>query len=236
MAVAVPHTLVTLYDIVSRPGATPVTTPAVLTVAMVVLALVQVPPVTASARVPVDPTHTTDAPVMVPASGSGFTVTACIAIADPHMLVTVYLIVSTPAATPVTIPVDPTVASVVLALLHAPPVVASASIIVSPAHTDDPPVMLPATGKALTVIGALMRHPVGNVYVIVSRPASTPDTTPVEEPTTAIVVRLLLHVPPEGVELSVTVAPAHTWVVPVIADGKGFTVTTAVARHPDDNA
>jgi len=45
--------------------------------------------------------------------------------------------VSVPAAKPVTIPVEPTEAMLVLPLLHTPPVVASANVVVLPAHNAE---------------------------------------------------------------------------------------------------
>jgi hypothetical protein len=52
---------------------------------------------------------------------------------------------------------------------------------------------------------------------------------PVEGPIVATVVLLLVHVPtPDGSD-NVVVLPAHTVSVPVIADGKGLTVTNVVA-------
>lgn len=61
-------------------------------------------------------------------------------------------------------------------------------------------------------------------------PTLIPETMPVEDPTTAIAVELLLHVPPGVLLLSVVVLPLHTSVVPVIAAGNGFTVTVAVVK------
>lgn len=55
----------------------------------------------------------------------------------------------------------------------------------------------------------------------------TPLTMPVDEPTVALPL-LLVQVPPPT-SVKVVVAPAHTVVLPVMADGKVFTVTTAVA-------
>ena len=59
-------------------------------------------------------------------------------------------------------------------------------------------------------------------------PAATPRASPVEEPIVATEVVPLVHVPPPGVELNVLVLPIHTAIVPVIAVGNGFTVTTAI--------
>lgn len=46
-----------------------------------------------------------------------------------------------------------------------------------------------------------------------------------------VAVLELLHVPPVVVDVSVAVAPVHTDVDPLIADGVGFTVTILVTRH-----
>src|SRR3569833_1521277 len=59
-------------------------------------------------------------------------------------------------------------------------------------------------------------------------------TIPLEDPTVAIVTLLLVHVPPPGMPVSVTVLPAHI-VVPAAYPrirGVGFTVTTVVAKQP----
>ena len=59
--------------------------------------------------------------------------------------------VAVPADTPVTVPVLPTVATVVVVLLQAPPVVASLNPVVDPAQTVAVPVIVPADGNGLTV-------------------------------------------------------------------------------------
>ena len=56
-----------------------------------------------------------------------------------------------PPDTPVTIPVLPTVAIPVAPELHVPPVTASVSAVVIPAHTVAVPVTVPALGAAFTV-------------------------------------------------------------------------------------
>ncbi len=67
-----------------------------------------------------------------------------------------------PAVTPVTTPVDPTVAVAVLLLLHVPGVVASVRLVVAPfAHTLNVPVM--PEGRALTDTLAVILQPVGIV-------------------------------------------------------------------------
>ena len=58
-----------------------------------------------------------------------------------------------------------------------------------------------------------------------------PVTTPVDAPTVATVVLLLLHVPPPVASESVVVRPEHTVLVPFITKGSGFTVATAFAAQ-----
>ena len=70
------------------------------------------------------------------------------------------------------------------------------------------------------------------VYWMLAVPAATPVTTPVRVPTVAMDVLRLLHVPPVAVSISVEVVPTQNDVVPVIADGVEFTVTTTVAAVP----
>lgn len=65
-------------------------------------------------------------------------------------------------------------------------------------------------------------------------PVAIPVTIPKPE-TVATAVLLLLHIPPAVASLRAIVAPAHTVVGPVIADGKGFTVTTVVMLQPVPN-
>ena len=67
--------------------------------------------------------------------------------------------------------------------------------------------------------------------MIVLVPTDTGETVPVPEPIVAIPVLLLLQVPPPP-SLNVVVDPRHTVVVPLMADGSAFTVTTVVAVHP----
>lgn len=67
--------------------------------------------------------------------------------------------------------------------------------------------------------------------MIVVLPAPTPVTTPLEDPTVAMPVLLLLHVPPDVPSASAVAEPTHAVVVPVIAC-IGFTVTIAVMLQP----
>lgn len=83
-----------------------------------------------------------------------------------------------PARTPVTIPVVlPTVAMLVLPLIHVPVPVASDKVAVSPSHTVRVPLTL--AGRGFTVTTVVMEHGPGNaVIVMVAVPAAIPVTTP----------------------------------------------------------
>ena len=72
---------------VAVPTATPVTSPDGLTKADT-LPLHHMPPGEASVNGVDEPTQTEEAPLMVPATGSGLTVAMVVATAVPHMLVT----------------------------------------------------------------------------------------------------------------------------------------------------
>ena len=65
--------------------------------------------------------------------------------------------VAVPAATPVTIPDVPIVATPVLLLAHVPPLVVEDRVVVDPAHTEVVPVI--AAGSAFTVTVAVLLHP-----------------------------------------------------------------------------
>ena len=56
-----------------------------------------------------------------------------------------------PAESPVITPVLPAVATLVLLLLHVPPLVRSDKVIVAVGQTTDGPVIVPADGVVLTV-------------------------------------------------------------------------------------
>ena len=73
---------------VSAPAVTPVTTPALLMVALPLLAA-HVPPLTASASVIALPAHTAAAPVMAPAFTEELIVIALVAEEEPQLLLTV---------------------------------------------------------------------------------------------------------------------------------------------------
>ena len=90
-AIEVPQLLVTIYFMVAVPAALPVTNPVLeFTVATRVLLLFQVPTlVLLLENVAVARTQTVEAPLTVPAFGSGFTVTSFDAVDVPQLLVTV---------------------------------------------------------------------------------------------------------------------------------------------------
>ena len=69
--------------------------------------------------------------------------------------------------------------------------------------------------------------------MMVAVPGALPVTTPLVEPTVAILALLLLQVAPLPPAASVSVIenPTHTMPGLVIADGKGFTVTGTVIRQ-----
>ena len=71
------------------PVALPLTTPPVVTLAIALLLLLQVPPLTVEVRVLVAPVQMAVVPLMVPADAAGLTVIACVAVAVPHALLTV---------------------------------------------------------------------------------------------------------------------------------------------------
>ena len=70
------------------PNAIPETTPVLLIVATAVLLLLQLPPVAPSVKEVDEPAQTAAAPLIVPADGSGLTVTICVAAAVPQLFVT----------------------------------------------------------------------------------------------------------------------------------------------------
>ena len=133
------------------PDVSPFTTPDVPIVATTVFVLLHTPPLAASVNAVDELAQTLTVPLMVPAAGNGLTVTAWVAAVVTLPLVTVYDIVVVPEVRPLTTPEVPTVATMVLVLLHAPPVAASANAVDKPAHTVAVPVIVPAPGAGLTV-------------------------------------------------------------------------------------
>ncbi len=66
-------------------------------------------------------------------------------------------------------------------------------------------------------------------------PIAMPETRPDETPIVATAVLLLAHVPPVTALVSVFDPPVQTVFMPVIAGGKGFTVTIIVDIQPVEN-
>lgn len=201
---------------VTLPAATPVITPALVTVAKEVLLLAQVPPVVGD-RVAVLPTQTVAG---AETTGSAFTVTAVVVLLQP-VEVTVKVNVTLPGAIPVMTPAFVTVAIAGLLLTQVPPVVGD-KVLVLPTQTEAGAV---TTGKALTVteVVVLLQPVEVSVKVNVTVPAASPVTSPALL-MVALVGSLLAHVPPEfGVRL--IVLPIQTEVGPP-KTGRAFTVTT----------
>lgn len=213
-----------VYVSTTLPGATPVTRPALLTVAIAGLLLTHVPPVL-GVTLAVEPSQTSVAP---PRVGKAVTVTVPV-VAEQPVVPLVNVKVTVPADTPVTTPALVTVALLVLLLVHVPPEVGD-KVVVSPTQIVVLPVML-TVGTAYTVKLIVLVHPVlVLVNVSVTVPGLIPVTTP-EFVTVAILVLLLLHVPLD-VGVTVAVEPSHTLVAPP-RTGKASTVTLpVVAEHP----
>ena len=129
---------------VDVPTPAPVTTPPPVIVATAVVILLQVPPPVASDNVIADVSQKGTFPVI--ATGCVFTVTICAATQLPI----VYDITDVPTALPVTTPPTVIVATVVVPLLHTPPLMASVSAVVKPTQTEGVPVI--AAGCVFTVI------------------------------------------------------------------------------------
>jgi hypothetical protein len=118
----------------------------------------------------------------------------------------------------------------VLLLLHVPKLVASVHVVVAPVQILPVPVIEAGAVATVTVITAAQAVPVA--YDITDVPPETLVTKPVEEPTVATAVLLLLHVPPLIELLNVVVPPLHMRAVPVIAAGDALTESVWVACVP----
>jgi hypothetical protein len=90
VADVVPQVLVTEYEMIAVPTATPRTAPvAMFTDDTEGLLLLQLPPAVASASVVVPPLQTVVVPVMAATEGAPFTVTIAVAVPVPQLLDTV---------------------------------------------------------------------------------------------------------------------------------------------------
>jgi hypothetical protein len=129
------------------PEAIPKTVPvAEPIVAIEVLLLLHVPPVTASVKVDVAPAQTSVVPEI---EVIGLTVITVVAI---QFVGAVYVIIAVPPVTPFTVPDVPTVAMPVLLLLHVPPDVMSLKVVDVPAQTIVVPVTDAGNGFIVTVV------------------------------------------------------------------------------------
>lgn len=211
------------------PAATPLTTPDVgATVAMLTEVEVHMPPLVASISAVIAPAHKGIVPATLGAEGNGFTVT--IAVLLQPVAGIAYVITDVPGVNPITTPVVLVVAIVALPLLHTPPVLRSYRPIVAPAHSENVPTMAEGNGFVVTIV--LILQPVAEaIYVITEVPGDAPVTVPDAEPMVAIAVLLLLQAPAPS--RNTVVAPTHTLVMPLIAAGKGLTVTVVPIAHPD---
>lgn len=117
------------------------------------------------------------------------------------------------------------VATEVLLLAHVPPP-ASAKVVDEPLQIVVIPVILPGTGMTVTVL-IVQQVVLPCAHVMIAVPPDIPVTIPEEDPTVAIEVLLLLHVPVPGPSVRLVVKPTQRTGAPVIADGNGLTVTVA---------
>ena len=108
--------LVTVYTILTLPEATPVTKPEAFTVAIAALELLQTPPAVALDNVVDEPTHSTVDPVFAVMEGNAVTMTEAVFV---QALLLVYVITLLPAETPVTNPLELTVATAGVADIQA---------------------------------------------------------------------------------------------------------------------
>lgn len=190
------------------PALTPVSRPELLPiVATDVVPLIQVPPATLFVSVLVCVAQITVEPPIAP--GLAFTVTFCVTKLPPK----VYVMVTVPAVTPVTIPPPVIVAIAVLLLAHVPPVAALARVMLFPVQTekgapviavssdtDELPVFHLSPGSAPPVFTALINplsvtapvpdagavHGTVTTYVVPAPPL--PDVAPIADPCSVILM------------------------------------------------
>jgi hypothetical protein len=142
----------------------PVTTPVVATLAIVAALVVQVPPVTVEVSALVLAAQMVAVPEIVPAEGEDTTLITLVAVAVPHVPVTVYVIVAVPVALPLTTPAAVTEATAAFELAHVPPVTVLLNVVVPARQTVVAPESVPAVVAAFTVI-VLVAVPVPQALV-----------------------------------------------------------------------
>ena len=148
----------TWYDIVAKPGETPVTTPEELIVAIEVEPDVHVPPDVLFVSVAVEPVHILEVPPEIAATVGVELTVIVLYTRVPHA--TLYVINVVPAATPVTSPVSrPTVALATLLLLHVPPEAVLLSVVVEPVHTVELPEIADGDSETVIFIVVLVSEP-----------------------------------------------------------------------------
>jgi len=214
---------------VTEPADTPVTTPALVTVATAGLLLAQVPPVVGD-KVVVVPGQMLLAPVMLTV-GKATMVTAAVVAEQLGAVLLVKVKVTEPAETPVTMPSLVTVATAGLLLDQVPPVVGD-SVVVVPTQIVVEPVMLTEGGAVMVTaaVGSETQPVLVFVKVKVALPAVTPVTTPAFV-TVATAGLLLAQVPPVAGD-RIMVAPIQILSAPVmLTTGVLLTVTAAVGRE-----
>ena len=140
--------------------------------------MLQVPGVVASARAEVWPTQIVEGPEI--AAGAGFTVTITVDVQLPSE----YDIVVVPADEPKTFPEPSTVATIVLVLLHNPPLTGLLRFVELPLHSSNVPAM--GSGLGLMANVAVAGQPDDTEYEIVAVPldaepaVSTPENGSME--------------------------------------------------------
>lgn len=139
-----------------------------------------------------------------------------------------------PPDTPVTTPeVEPIVATDVVPAIQVPPVEVVLSVVVNPSQAYNVPVI--GLGVGLTVATLVTGvHPVME-YEIIVVPGTIEVTTPEKVSMVAIVVLLLVHVPPETVLVSVVDTLGHNTAEPPIAEGGGTTLMLENVLQPVGN-
>jgi hypothetical protein len=173
-----------IYDMVEVPADNPDTTPADDTVATLGILLLHVPPAIGSVNDVVLPMHIEALPEI--AAGDALTVITLVAM---QPVGAAYDITAVPADTPRISPPVPADAVDAALLLHMPPVVASARVMVLPTHTLEGPVIGAGRSFTLIVNGAPssgpipdIRHPGAAISVQVSLTKSPlPATVPGRE-------------------------------------------------------
>ena len=126
---------------------------------------------------------------------------------------------------PVTTPEEDTVATLVVPLAQVPPDTESIKLVVDPTHRLLVPAIRLTNGVTVKMTVALV---VPTVYEMIQVPAVNAETMPVEEPTAAIVLLLLLHTPPAVESVSSASPPAQTMAMPLIGP---TTVTAATCTE-----